>query len=613
MTPKQISQALAARAEDVAKLLLPDGKKNGREWCAGSTAGEAGQSTKVCISGDKAGVWSDFAEGEGGDLLDLWCEAKRVSLFEAIQEAKAYLGIQEPEWKKPAKRFSKPQTPKCGKPGGNELAWLTETRKLSLAAIEAYQVATKPGQIILPFKRGPEKGAEMPMCKWRSTTEKRTMPTSKDQQPSLFGWQAIPKNAREVTICEGEFDAMALWDYGYPALSVPFGGGKAGKQEWIEYEYQALEQFDLINVCMDADGPGREGAKEIIERLGRERCRMVNLPAKDANDCRKEGVPKELIDKAFRNAPYMDPSELKSASDYYDEIIWTLYPEDAPHDHTAILPPWQHVQENLQFRMSELMVLCGTNGHGKTQFTGYLTLNAARNGHKCCMASMEMSPGRLLGNMTRQATGMRQPSKQYTLAVSSWYRDKIWMFDCLGTAKVDKILEVFTYARKRYGVTWFVIDSMMKCGIDEDDYNGQKRLLDRLADFKNEHNVFVCLLHHTRKGESEHKPSGKMDVKGTGGITDLADTVGIIWRNKPKEEAMKAHVAGIEKLSEADYDDLHNMPDAVFNIVKQRNHPEGWEGKVSLFFNTESLQYQAGPDAKPFQFVNYSGPVEVAV
>jgi twinkle protein len=612
MTPKQISNSLSARAEDVARMLLPGGKKDGSEWRAGSAEGDAGKSLGVCVSGTKAGVWSDFATGDSGDLLDLWCASKSISLADAIKEAKAFLGIVEPEWEKPRKKFTAPAKPKCSVASGAEITWLTQTRKLSEAAISAYQIAAAPGKIIFPFKRSAEKSAAMPMCKWRSITEKKGMPTSKDQQPSLFGWQAIPKNAREVTICEGELDAPSLFDYGYPALSVPFGGGRGEKQAWIEYEYEALEQFDVIYVCMDADGPGREGAKEIIERLGRERCRMVNLPAKDANDCLKEGVPQELVDKAFRSAPYMDPAELKSAADYFDEILWALYPEDAPQDHTAILPPWPHAQDNIQFRMSELMVLVGVNGHGKTAFTSYLTLNSARSGAKCCLASMEMKPGRLLANMTRQAAGMKQPTKAYAKAINEWYRDKIWMFDCLGTAKVDKIMETFVYARKRYGVTWFVIDSMMKCGIDEDDYNGQKRLLDRLADFKNEHNVFVCLLHHIRKSESEYKPSGKMDVKGTGAITDLADTVGIIWRNKPKEEAMKSHEAKTEVLSDEDYDGLYNMPDAIWRIVKQRNHPEGWEGKVSLFFDTDSLQYRAGPDAKPFQYVNYSGDVEVA-
>lgn len=612
MTPKQISERLSARCEEVAKMLLPGGKRDGKEWRTGSADGEAGKSLGVCIAGSKAGVWSDFATGESGDLLDLWAASKGVSLFEAIQEAKAFLGVQDPKWDKPKKSFKPPVIPKCNFPGGEEFKYLTETRKLSEAAVQTYQLATEPGKIIFPFKRGSEKGAVISMCKWRSIKSKDTRPTSTEQQPSLFGWQAIPKNAREVTICEGEFDAMALWDYGYPALSVPFGGGRGEKQAWIEYEYQALEQFDTVFVCMDSDGPGREGAKEIIERLGRERCRMVNLPAKDANDCLKEGVPQEMIDKCFRNAIYMDPSELKSAADYYDEIIWQLYPEEAPTDSSAILPPWPHTHEKIQFRMSELMVLGGVNGHGKSQFIGYLTLNAARNGNKGCIASMEMPPGRLLGNMTRQATGTKRPSKGYIRATSDWYKDKIWMFDCIGTAKASKILEIFTYARKRYGITWFVIDSLLKCGIDEDDYNAQKRFLEALADFKNEHNVFVALLVHMRKGESEHRPSGKMDVRGASAITDLADTVGIIWRNKPKEDAVRGHESGSALLEPEELENWLNSSDAIWNIVKQRNHPEGWEGKIGLHFNAESLQYLAGPEAKPFRYVNYSGPVEEA-
>ena len=113
MTPKQISEMLSARVEEVAKMLLPAGKKDGKEWRVGSADGESGKSLGVCVSGSKAGVWSDFATGDTGDLLDLWSQAKGVSLFEAIQEAKAFLGIQEPKWDKPKKQFKPPQIPKC--------------------------------------------------------------------------------------------------------------------------------------------------------------------------------------------------------------------------------------------------------------------------------------------------------------------------------------------------------------------------------------------------------------------------------------------------------------------------------------------------------------------
>ena len=67
---REISTILAARAEAVCQWLLPQGRRNGVEWEAGNTAGEPGKSLKVNLGG-KAGLWSDFASGEAGDLIDL--------------------------------------------------------------------------------------------------------------------------------------------------------------------------------------------------------------------------------------------------------------------------------------------------------------------------------------------------------------------------------------------------------------------------------------------------------------------------------------------------------------------------------------------------------------
>src|ERR1700743_1623150 len=68
----EISQRLAGEAETIASMLLPNGKKKGAEWCVGSIDGEEGDSLKVRLNGNKAGVWRDFASDIGGDLLDLW-------------------------------------------------------------------------------------------------------------------------------------------------------------------------------------------------------------------------------------------------------------------------------------------------------------------------------------------------------------------------------------------------------------------------------------------------------------------------------------------------------------------------------------------------------------
>ena len=60
MMAKEVSRQLAQRAEDIARYLLPNGKKSGSEWRVGSIDGESGESLGVHLTGEKSGVWSDL-------------------------------------------------------------------------------------------------------------------------------------------------------------------------------------------------------------------------------------------------------------------------------------------------------------------------------------------------------------------------------------------------------------------------------------------------------------------------------------------------------------------------------------------------------------------------
>jgi len=604
VTPKQLSQMLANQAEQVAISLLPTGKKNGKHWRVGSIAGEDGQSLAVHIVGEKAGRWVDYATGEHGDLIDLWAITKDIELGDAIREVKDYLGVSDPEWKKSGRKYTPAAKPKCTVPKGKLIRWLMEDMKISEGSIQSYQVACHDTDVIYPFKRTSDKGADMPMCQYRSIASDKNFPTSQNQMPCLFGWQAIPGNAREVTLCADPLDAMALHTMNYPALAVP----SIENMDWLEYEYEHLERFDCIFVCMGSDKQSRTIGRNIIERLGRERCRLVNLPDKTPVDCLRNGMQPESAVKAFQSAVYLDPSELKSAREFHEEVNAAFYPEDDEEQHEVQLP-WQHKRDELSFRMNELGILFGINGHGKSQLAGYLTNNAIHQGYKACVASMEIKPKMTLKNMVKQASGQKLPTLSYINAVMEWYDDTLWIFNCTGTAKSKRILEVFEYAYKRYGIKWFVIDSFMKCGIAEDDYNAQKAFVEALADFKNEFDVFIMLLVHPRKSENEASPLGKMDIKGTGAISDLVDTVLTVWRNKFKEDICAKLDAG-EALG-PEHADVPDSPDAICKCVKQRNHDEGKEPTIPLWFDNQNLQYHAGPTAKAFQFVAYSGEAEI--
>ena len=93
----------------------------------------------------------------------------------------------------------------------------------------------------------------------------------------LFGWHLIDQRLDPSRSPRGEIDAMTLHRAGIQALSVNAG---AGNHQWIESDWERLDRFSEIFVCFDADEAGKKGAKEVIQRLGVDRCKLVKFGAR---------------------------------------------------------------------------------------------------------------------------------------------------------------------------------------------------------------------------------------------------------------------------------------------------------------------------------------------
>ena len=601
-TANEISKLLVARAEDVAKYLLPNGKREANEWRVGNINGDPGKSLGVCLSGDKAGVFSDFATGQAGDLLDLWCLNRNISISEALKEATRYLGIALPQFVDPRSttHASKPQIKfTVASVSSPVVQYLINERKLTMETITAFKIAQKNNTIIFPYYRD----HELIFIKYLSLHRadgKKQISVEKDCEPCLFGWHLIPPTARSITICEGEIDAMSLYQYGLPALSVPFGGGGKNKQRWLEYEFDRLAVYDEIYLCFDQDQEGQAAVAELIERLGRHRCRIVELPHKDANACLQAGVTKAQMHALFQQARTLDPDELKPASGFVDDVIDQFYPPNGRE--IGIELPWEKARDKILLRSDELSIWTGINGHGKSQFLGQVILHAMKQGARVCIASLELKPKRLLMRLTRQAGALASPSEEYIRAIHDWYGDKLWLFDLVGTTKSQRLLEVFRYARQRYGIDMFVIDSFMKLDIAEDDYKAQKAFIEQLCDFKNQYNCHVHLVVHPRKNSDEAQIPGKLDNKGTGAITDLADNCFCVWRNKKKEHFKTLQSQGVT-LDAKQLEELAGA-DCLLLCDKQRNGE--WEGRLGFWFDPKSYQYLSYEHQKSTCYVSYS-------
>ncbi|GHU13521.1 hypothetical protein AGMMS50225_23680 [Betaproteobacteria bacterium] len=66
-----IRTELLARLEAVLTSMFPAGKKRRGKFLIGDVLGSPGDSLEVVLAGEKAGLWTDRATGEGGDIFAL--------------------------------------------------------------------------------------------------------------------------------------------------------------------------------------------------------------------------------------------------------------------------------------------------------------------------------------------------------------------------------------------------------------------------------------------------------------------------------------------------------------------------------------------------------------
>lgn len=592
----QVKTLLAQSAQSVAEMLLPGGRKDGSEWRAGSIRGEKGDSLGVHLSGPKAGIWQDFANPDDhGDLLDLWCACKGLSLSEALDDACRWLGIERQQaFNEPRPAYTRPPKPNVTKPKGKVLDYLREVRNLPDSVLATYKVAAFGDEIVFPYLL-PD--GTLALAKARKAEDGAApKPTAANCEPILFGWQAVPPDAREIIITEGEIDALSWAAYGFVAMSVPFGGGKGAKQKWIESEYDRMARFERIYISTDMDKVGEEAAEEIASRLGRHRCVRVSLPHKDANECLVAGVSQEDMARALVTAGNLDPEGLRSPTDYFDRVRAIFWPEDG--NRVGFTVPYGKLDRKLLFRPGEVTLWTGASGSGKSQIISDCTPHWIEEGARVCMASFEMHPAQTLRRMVKQTGNVDRPTEVFLGDVLGYLDNGLLLYEKVGKSGVTPLLEIFDYARAKYGCSMFIIDSLMRLGIASEDYSGQEKAVYQIVDWTIQHNVHTHLVAHARKGEKGGGAPETEDIKGAMEIGANAFNILSVWRNKRLEEEISA--ADNEALKKQ----LGEKPGVILNVAKQRNGD--FEGKIGLWFDQTTYRYQSSHDRSMWNNRTYS-------
>ncbi len=93
ISTEDIKQKLNEKAKEVVQYLYANATFDGTRGYIGNVYGNTGDSLVITINGANKGLWNDFADRKGGDLINLWMEAKNYAFQEAIEDIKGWLNL----------------------------------------------------------------------------------------------------------------------------------------------------------------------------------------------------------------------------------------------------------------------------------------------------------------------------------------------------------------------------------------------------------------------------------------------------------------------------------------------------------------------------------------
>jgi twinkle protein len=411
---------------------------------------------------------------------------------------------------------------------------------------------------------------------------------------------------KPLVITEGELDCLSVIEAGYTnAVSIPLG---AGNTQWIELNWDFLEQFQKIIIWSDNDAPGINMRKEVCARLGTWRSFYVDLPTekksggkiyniKDANDVLvnfgKQSVL-NLIDTAVE-IPVEDVTDLSEVPDF--DL------ESAPGLYSGIdqLNTWIN-----KFVLGTVVILTGRNGNGKSVLLNQMFITEPLNqGMDVFLYSAEMGKPLLKNwielvmagreNVTLLNNTVHKINPEATKKMRKWYKDRIFVYDNDKDLSANHILDRLETVVRRFGVKVAVLDNLLtidlgiSSGQEQALWEEQKKFVIKLVNFAAKYGILIVLVVHPRK-VGEYRRLTTDDIGGSGNMTNLVHYVLSVHRySKAEKEGEKGSGGNYKKGKEP-------IPyDCVIDLFK--NRISGHANKeVKLYFDYPSYRFYTKPE-----------------
>lgn len=425
--------------------------------------------------------------------------------------------------------------------------------------------------------------------------------------PVLFNMNKCDPS-KPLFIQEGEGDCLSVIEAGYTnVVSVPNG---SQNMQWIEENWDWLEQFPKIIIWSDNDEPGIKMRKEAIHRLGSWRTYYIEIT---------DHVPDEYTEKH----PELKGKLIKDANEllfYYgkDKVLSYLNnPLELPIENVTDLSTAEDFDidsaeglytgiEDLDNQIYKLVfgtvnIITGKSGEGKSVFVNQIAIcQALQQGYDVFVFSGELPTPHLKNwvetnmigreNIEMRNGHVRVFNPEARKKMRKWYSGRVMVYDDSYDTTAKALLIKMEEMARKFGTKVFLIDNLMMVDLEcseEGRLQAEKDFIKSLIFFAKKFNVLVFLVAHPRKIGGELRVT-KEDIAGSSNIVNLAHMVFSVHRYTEKEKEGEMNNKG-------DYLKGHEPKeyDSVVEVLK--NRITGLLPECELYFDYNSYRFYKTP------------------
>lgn len=389
---------------------------------------------------------------------------------------------------------------------------------------------------------------------------------------TFFGQHLWSQGGKKLCVCEGELDALAIYQmFGkkWPVVSLRNGADKTGAGPLGEFKknFEFFRKFDEIILCFDNDDPGRASAQKIADSLLVGKIKVMHMRKhKDANDYLLAGDAQEFQNEFWNARPHM-PQDLVFGTELRERIIQKLYDRK---QRSKVKYPWDGLNDlTYGIRTGEMVTVISGSGLGKSSIVGELMYHILTN--------TEEKLGVFMLEESVELANLRLASihagKPYHLPDTEWTENEIIenlqqtielkdatgnprvvSFDHFGSNSIDELLFRVDHM-VALGCKYIFLDHISII-VSDQSHGDERRALDEIATKLRtkiqEHDVALFVVSHVRRTNSKpHEEGGQtslQDIRGTQAIAQLSDMVLGLERNGQAEDPIERNTTQIRVL-----------------------------------------------------------------